>query len=315
MADLPYIQEAQEVKITGQDSTGNTVNYVSADANGNLLVKDYSDGPVTAGTVASASSLIGGQFNTALPTLTNTQQAAIQLDSSGRQIISQATASALNAQVVGNIASGSSDSGNPIKFGAVFNATLPTVTTGQRVDSQADSNGRNIVTNVPLDGSKATYSSSIAGLTTATTATDIFTISGSASKTIRITRLGFTLTTTSGSGISLNISLIKRSALDTGGTSTTQTNVPHDSNSAAGTAVVKAYTANPTALGATVGSIRNIRYSVAASNTIDLIEWTFGNRPAQAIVLRGTAENLVINFNSTTVTGGTISIDIEWTEE
>lgn len=38
MADLPYIQEAQEVKITGQDSTGDTVNYVSADANGNMHV-------------------------------------------------------------------------------------------------------------------------------------------------------------------------------------------------------------------------------------------------------------------------------------
>lgn len=40
MADLAYIQQAQEVKITGQDSTGDTVNYVSADANGNLLVKE-----------------------------------------------------------------------------------------------------------------------------------------------------------------------------------------------------------------------------------------------------------------------------------
>lgn len=83
MADIPYIQQAQEVKITGQDSAGTTVNYVTADANGNLAVKETSAGPVTAGTVAANSSLMGGQFNTVLPTLTNTQQAAIQLDSSG----------------------------------------------------------------------------------------------------------------------------------------------------------------------------------------------------------------------------------------
>ena len=91
MADLNYIDRDLEVKIVGQDSTGNTVNYVSADANGNMAVKDYSDGPVTPGTVASASALIGGQFNTALPTLTTGQQSAIQVDSSGRLIISPTT--------------------------------------------------------------------------------------------------------------------------------------------------------------------------------------------------------------------------------
>lgn len=88
MADLPYIQAAQEVKITGQDSVGTTVNYVSADANGNLFVRDYSDGPVSPGAAAPASALIGGQYNSALPTLGNTQQSAVQLDASGRLIIS-----------------------------------------------------------------------------------------------------------------------------------------------------------------------------------------------------------------------------------
>lgn len=88
MADLPYIQEAQEVKITGQDSVGDTVNYVGADTNGNLLTKDYSDGPVTPGTAASSSLLIGTQYNSTLPILTSTQQAAIQSDANGALIIS-----------------------------------------------------------------------------------------------------------------------------------------------------------------------------------------------------------------------------------
>jgi len=52
------------------------------------LTQDSADGPVSPGTVASKSILIGGQFNTALPTLTNTQQSAIQLDSSGRILVS-----------------------------------------------------------------------------------------------------------------------------------------------------------------------------------------------------------------------------------
>ena len=86
MADLPYIQQRQEVSITGQDSVGDQVNYVSADTNGNMFVKDYADGPVTPGTVAASSTLVGGQYNFTLPTLTNTQQSAIQFDSNGRLI-------------------------------------------------------------------------------------------------------------------------------------------------------------------------------------------------------------------------------------
>lgn len=87
MADLTYIQSASLCSLVGIDSTGTETNAVNADANGNLLVKDYSVGPVTAGAAASGSSLIGGQFNTSLPTLTNTQQAAIQVDSSGRILV------------------------------------------------------------------------------------------------------------------------------------------------------------------------------------------------------------------------------------
>ncbi len=84
MADLPYINQAQEVKITGQSTAGATVNYVTADANGNLAVNNYANGPVSPGTVAAVSGLIGGQYNSAGVSLTNTQQSAVQLDSSGR---------------------------------------------------------------------------------------------------------------------------------------------------------------------------------------------------------------------------------------
>ena len=41
----------------------------------------------------------------------------------------------------GDVASGSADSGNPVKTGAKYNATLPTFTNGNRADSQADING------------------------------------------------------------------------------------------------------------------------------------------------------------------------------
>lgn len=38
----------------------------------------------------------------------------------------------------GTVASGAADSGNPVKIGAVYNATQPTLTTGQRGDAQLD---------------------------------------------------------------------------------------------------------------------------------------------------------------------------------
>jgi hypothetical protein len=60
-------------------------------------------------------------------------------------VVSQPTASLLNAQVVGNIASGAADSGNPVKIGGAFNTTQPTVTTGQRVDAQMSARGEQLV--------------------------------------------------------------------------------------------------------------------------------------------------------------------------
>lgn len=41
----------------------------------------------------------------------------------------------------GNVASGATDSGNPVKVGGVYNTTLPTLTNGQRGDVQLDVNG------------------------------------------------------------------------------------------------------------------------------------------------------------------------------
>lgn len=47
--------------------------------------------------------------------------------------------------VNGSVASGASDSGNPVKGGGVFNTTQPTVTTGQRVDQQMTNRGEALV--------------------------------------------------------------------------------------------------------------------------------------------------------------------------
>jgi hypothetical protein len=51
------------------------------------LTKDAADGPVAPGAAASFSLLAGGQYNSTLPTLTTGQQAALQVDSSGRLLV------------------------------------------------------------------------------------------------------------------------------------------------------------------------------------------------------------------------------------
>ncbi len=166
------------------------------------------------------------------------------------------------------------------------------------------------------DGLRATYSATIAGLASAASATDIFTITGSASKTVRITRLEISGQATTAAAV--QVALLVRSTANTIGTSTAPTLVPHDSNSAAATAVVKAYTANPTT-GSLVGNIRTDYVFLAAPATAtvgpDKIFLDFGIRPSQALVLRGITQVLAINLNGVTVTGGAWDVNIEFTED
>src|SRR5204863_4895248 len=114
---------------------------------------------------------------------------------------------------------------------------------------QLDTNYRTI--GGPTDGQKATYGASITGLVVAASATDIFAITGSATKIVRITRLRISGVRTTGTDT--DIQLIKRSTANTGGTSTNPTKVAYDSNDPASTATINAYTANPTGLGTAIG--------------------------------------------------------------
>lgn len=169
-----------------------------------------------------------------------------------------------------------------------------------------------------LDGTKATYIASKTGLAAATSsATDIFTVTGSASKTVRITRLGISATVATAAA-TIDIVLLVRSTANSGGTSTgSPTLVPYDSNSSAATATVLSYTANPTT-GNLVGNVGAFKLfmNVAATGTSDKVVLDFGNRPAQAIVLRGTSQVFAVNLNSQTTTNATsFDIFVEWTEE
>jgi len=79
MADLSYIDAAQEVKIVGQDATGNRVNFVGADSNGNMLSKDFATS-ATGSAVPSNASFTAGKNPSG-----NLQ--ALSTDASGRLFV------------------------------------------------------------------------------------------------------------------------------------------------------------------------------------------------------------------------------------
>lgn len=97
---------------------GNTANTTA------WFVTLASEGPVTPGTVATKSTLTGGQFNTTLPTLTNTQQSALQLDSRGRLIVT-------DVSVVADKTTFTYGTSTFQPIGGVFQDTSPTLTAGQ----------------------------------------------------------------------------------------------------------------------------------------------------------------------------------------
>lgn len=219
------------------------------------------------------------------------------------------SASGINALGVasqGMGANGAAVNGNPVLVAGYDGTTTRTLKTG--------TDGTLLTASV--DSTKASYSSSTIGLTVAATPTDVFTISGSATKIIRILRVFFTGTQTTAA--TRDVYLIKRSTADTGGTSSTLANTSHDSTNAAGTAVVRAYTVNPTALGTSVGTVRGRKVFIPAPATaanIDELGYFFGDKNDQSIVLRGVAESLCVNLNSASSAGSSLNIFVEWTEE
>jgi len=158
-----------------------------------------------------------------------------------------------------------------------------------------------------------TYSAA-ANITVAASATDIATITGNATTVVYITKVIISGVQTTGGLV--DVQLIKRSAVDTGGTSGAITAIPHDSTDAAASATLLAYTANPGALGAAVGTIRRTHVPVDAPASVVgkvaiIFEFADKGRP---LTLRGVAEQLAVNLNGVTVTGGVFDIGFEWVE-
>lgn len=171
-----------------------------------------------------------------------------------------------------------------------------------------------------VDGEKTTYRA-ISGLlfTVASSPTDVFIMSGSSTKTVRVTKIYIQGYNASSSGF-YNMQLIRRSATDTGGTPVPITPAKLDTNDPNSTiATCQYYTAAPSALGAQVAIVDQQRILMPTSPTTfsPPQELNFGQLPGgKSVVLRGTGDFMAINLSGLPVSGtNTLSIIVQYTEE
>jgi hypothetical protein len=150
-----------------------------------------------------------------------------------------------------------------------------------------------------IESAVYTYAAVSVGLVPAASATDIACITGSATKVVRL--LSVKVGGTAGTALSTPVLLTKHISANTGGTAATSLALPVpyriDSTDAAPTATTTAYTANPT-------------ISDAAPGIVDAGISTFG-----VVTLRGVAQQLCVNLNGVSVSTGSLTISLFWSEQ
>jgi hypothetical protein len=196
----------------------------------------------------------------------------------------------------------------------MYNGTVPALTTGQAVAAECDTTG-SLYSNP--EGRKQTYRCGIVAFTPIASGgtAPAVSVTGSATKTVRITRIRLSASTQTGAVA--DISLQKFTALSGGTANSQSANVAKmDSGNAAQTAVINQWSVAATTHTA-AGILNAERYEMAAPSATVLpgaIEWTFGDKQGQGLVLRGTSE--FVGFLMSAVgTAPVADCWIEWTEE
>jgi hypothetical protein len=209
--------------------------------------------------------------------------------------------------------------GNPVVFGVNADAA-----NGGAAVAQFAAGDSKLAQSVNVEGRKATFYIAFS-VTPAASATDIAMIQGSATAVVKLTRLSISGVATAAALI--DVLGVKRSAADTGGTSTNPVPVAADLNDLSGvwvsgaTAIINVYTANPT-LGASsatgYGVPRRSKMLLgvpAGTGSPFVLNWTFGERSEKAMTLRGVADSFCVNLNGVQSTGQIMNVEMAWTEE
>lgn len=187
-----------------------------------------------------------------------------------------------------------------------------------------DASGRAAVT---LDSAKATYRAAAVFTPYATGPLTLFQIQGSATKTVRVKRIGVAPTTATAAA-SISGYLQRTSTAGTGGTGVAPTVAKLDTSSGAASAVVTHYTTAAQSVGTVTsmgGPLSQFVVgvpivsvpTVSILNQMQMIFPELGAPGGQAIVLRGVAEFLaVINTTPANFANAvSLSYFVEWEED
>lgn len=158
---------------------------------------------------------------------------------------------------------------------------------------------------------KPTYSATVSGIAAVAAQSDMCSLAGSASKTMKVRRIYFSNVPTT--AYTEPVAIVKRSTASTGAGTAIPT-VTYDSiNSATTAALAEVWTAAPT-VGTLVGVLADLAlpFGISTSANVPYL-FEFG-RLAQPIVLRGVAQQVAVNLSGITFTG-TVGCTFEWTEE
>lgn len=168
-----------------------------------------------------------------------------------------------------------------------------------------------------------TYSATSVGLVPASSATDLFCISGSTTKTISIRKI--TIGGTASTAITTPFLIYQRSALGTGGTAATglalPVATPLSPTDPAATAVVTAYTANPTVASSPIlmdAALVDLPVTTAAGGAV---EATLPYGTSVDVLNKGldipksTTIQYCVNLNGVSVSSGVLKISMQWQED
>lgn len=189
------------------------------------------------------------------------------------------------SKIDGNVASGSTDVGNPVKVGGKYNSTPPTLDDGDRGDLQVDVNGKLLVdkiTDFATETTLATYlpnlDTSLSSIASEITLTAINTKLSDGNQTTKITR-----TQSNGDFIGSDIASIAASTEYVHGTDFTSNEI--DISSVGADNVI---TIQMKATGANAGNNANVIFKFVRS--LDGTNWDTIEYVSPLITMNGTAQ-------------------------
>lgn len=157
-----------------------------------------------------------------------------------------------------------------------------------------------------------TYSATMTFVPDVTGANDIFKISGTLGKHVRLRKIKFYATKTV-AGV-ITVSLFSRGSLDNGFTNLAN-KIKYDAANPNSTANVD-YTISDPTLGSSLGEFANDKYNVVATgNNPNVLEYIFGQNGAQLPTLSNDINpGFYLSLNGAIMVGGSVTIVAEWDE-